>query len=193
MNLSRLSLPFAGTVALLAFILAVPAGFATPLALDYSVTAVGTSYHYDFTLTLDNHDNSFSVGQGFGWLVYGDAMQSASPISDFVVDPASFNVGPWTSPAMTGGFHNGPTFNFVLDAWTPVTVGDSLSWSGTSAIDAGSLMFSTLHNTGGAVGADFEAANKVASSSDPDGGATAALLGAGMIGLAALRRKVARA
>jgi hypothetical protein len=120
----------------------------SPLALDYVVTDTGLGvYQYDFTLTLTNDDGSWSPGQGYGWIIFGDANQSDSPLSDFQMDPAQFPVGPWTSLTSSVGYHNGPTFNYVLDKWVPSDIGDTLQWTGFSAVflDQDQLLFSSLY------------------------------------------------
>jgi hypothetical protein len=105
----------------------------TPLRLDYCVDAQGGGlYAYTFTLTLDNHDGTWASGQGWDWLIFGDASGQSSPLRNFTMT-SSFPVGPWTSLTSSGGGHNGPTFNPVTNAyWIPSAVGDSLTWSGTS-------------------------------------------------------------
>ena len=47
---------------------------ATPLRMDYSVSDLGGGiYDYEFALVLDNNDSSWSAGQGWGWIIFGDA------------------------------------------------------------------------------------------------------------------------
>lgn len=142
------------------------AGATTPLRLDYCVEASGGGvYSYTFTLTLDNHDGSWQAGHGWDWLVFGDASGQSSPLADFVVDPTSFPVGPWTSLTGSGGGHNGPTFNPVTEAyWIPTAVGESLTWRGTSSrfLDEPLMLFSTLIVNGPTVHyADFEVAHRL--------------------------------
>lgn len=164
---------------------------ATPLSLDYSRTAVSPDlYHYNFTLSLNNHDNSWGAGQGFGWLIFGDAHYgSSTPLTNFKMDAGVFPVGPWTYLSTSGGGHNGPTFGYVLSQWVPTVVGESLVWSGTSSADVaqGNLLFSTIYNANGAVGANFEVAGKAASNvPEPTG---VALLALGLMALALARRR----
>lgn len=171
---------------------------ATPLRLDYVVSnAGGGQYDYEFKLTLDNHDSSWAAGQGWTWLTFGDASSAPSPLSSFVGDSSSLPVGPWTSYNFSGGGHNGPTFlfgNAGVEYWTPDSVGSYLTWSGTAAVDLSNsgLLFSTLWTSNGAVAADFEMANRVASFAAPvPEPETYASLLAGL-GLLALARRKAR-
>ncbi|MCA8947742.1 MAG: hypothetical protein KDB29_16015, partial [Planctomycetes bacterium] len=74
-------------------------------------------------------------------------------------------VGPWTSLGSTGGGHNGPSFNYVLDYWVPSGIGDALHWRGTSTADLaqGQLLWSNIAGTlNGATSANFVAATRVA-------------------------------
>ncbi len=167
---------------------------ASPLTLDYSVEpTAGGKYEYDFSLLLDDHDQSWKPGQGFDWLVFGDAQSTSSRIQDFTLT-SSLPVGPWTSLGWTSGFHNGPTFEPPTNAyWVPTAVDDELSWSGLSATDLGQgqLLFSTLVYSNSAVAPDFQVANEVATP-EP---ATLTLLGSALLGLGVvhLRRRRANA
>ncbi len=141
---------------------------ATPLRLDYCVTALGpNSFRYTFTLTLDNHDNSWVAGQGWRWLIYGDiANNTPSPLTNWVGDPSSLPIGPWTFYTTSGGGHNGPTLGDVLTYWVPPAVGASLTWQGTSdsLVQEPNVLFSTLAGTlGGGIAADFEVAHMLPS------------------------------
>ncbi len=89
---------------------------ASPVTMNYCVQGEGNGlYLYTFTLTLDNHDNSWTPdsGYGIGWIVFADS-PSASPLNDFVVDPSSLPIGPWTGVSSSGGGHNGPTLSPVV-------------------------------------------------------------------------------
>jgi hypothetical protein len=160
-----------GAAAALAF--AAGTATASPLRLDYCVDAQGGGmYQYTFTLTCDNHDGSFVVGQGWDWFIFGDGNAQSSPLRNFVIDPASLPVGPWDSLTSSGGGHNGPTFNPVTDHyWFPAAVGDSLTWRGTSTafLDEPAMLFSTLIPTGGAVPANFEVAHRIACAGETQG------------------------
>lgn len=137
--------------------------FAHPLHMTYSVTPNGGMFDYQFALTLDNHDNSWVSGMRWGWLIFGDAQSSNSPISDFVIDNSSFPVGPWTSLGSSSGYHNGPTFKFVLDCWQPTFVGETLTWSGSSAtfLDQGKMLWSSIYSDNGTPIIEFETADLV--------------------------------
>ena len=100
-------------------------------------------------------------------------------------------MGPWTGYTTSGGGHNGPTFSPVLNYWVPTGVLESLSWSGTSTANLmqGDLLFSTLAVQNGAVGANFDVAQRIP---EPT---TLALFGLGLVGVVVWRRrrtKVAR-
>ena len=131
------------------------------LALDYFVTDTGLGYYqYDFVLTLTNDDGTWSPGQGFGWFIFGDAQSSQSPFIDFAMDPSQFPVGPWTYLTSSGGYHNGPTFGYVLDYWVPQNIGDTLQWSGFSAVflDQDQMLWSSIVTSGGAPIIEFKIA-----------------------------------
>jgi len=165
---------------------------ASPLTMEYTTTFSAGLYTYDFKLTVDNNDGSFVAGQGWRWLVFGDVPSGPSPIDDFVlIDPPA--PGPWTGVGRTGGGHNGPDMQFVLDYWVP-SLGDSILWSGTSATELlqGQLLFSTLAGTlNGGIAADFQVANHVASFSVPDAGSSLLFVAMGLTALVALRRRSA--
>jgi hypothetical protein len=122
--------------------------------------AGGGLYQYTFTLTLDNHDNSWTPGYGIGWIVFADAPQGGvSPLNDFVGDPASLPIGPWDGYSTTGGGHNGPNLSPVVvlqppyppNLWVPNAVGDFLTWRGTSShlVPAAQMQWSTLEVNNG--------------------------------------------
>ena len=123
----------------------------SPLRMDYSIEDIGGGlYDYTFTVTLDNNDGSWAAGQSWGWLIFGDAESVETPLTNFVGDPDDLPIGPWDGYTTSGGFHNGPTLNYVLDCWQPTSVGESLSWSGTSDADlSDELLWSCIYSCGG--------------------------------------------
>ena len=133
---------------------------ASPVTMNYCVQGEGNGlYLYTFTMTLDNHDNSWTPnsGYGIGWIIFADS-PSASPLSDFIVDPSSLPIGPWTGVSSSGGGHNGPTLSPVVVQdppypplyWTPAAVGDSLTWRGESShLVTTGLQWSTLESATG--------------------------------------------
>lgn len=137
------------------------------LQMDYTIEDLGGTYDYTFTLTLTNGDGSWSPGQGFGWLLFGDAMSDCSPLENFAIDPDDLPVGPWTDLGSSFGYHNGPTLQYVLDCWTPSEVGESLSWSGTHDNYHSDILWSSIYTCGGADRIEFEPANLLSASSGP--------------------------
>src|SRR6267142_5718604 len=77
---------------------------ATPVTMNYCVQdAGGGQYLYTFTLTLDNHDNSWNPGFGLGWIIFADVPNNGtSPLNDFIGDPSSLPIGPWTQYTTSG-------------------------------------------------------------------------------------------
>jgi hypothetical protein len=156
--------------------------------LQYCVQDLGGGlFQYQFWLTVDNNDGTFQPGQGWRWFIWGDANGSPSPLTNWVGDPASLPVGPWTFYTSSGGGHNGPTFGDVLAYWQPPFQGATLTWRGTSTanLGQGDLLFSTLAGTlGGGVGANFEVARLLTDCNAdfgacclPDGSCTLANMG----------------
>ena len=145
---------------------------ATPLRLDYTVSDLGGGvFQYEFTLTVDDNDGSYANGQAWRWFIWGDQASMPTNLTDWIGDPGSLPVGPWTFYTSSGGGHNGPTFGGVLDYWTPGGVGDSLTWQGTSTADLpdGELLFSTLAGTlGGGIAANWEPAHRGGDKCLPD-------------------------
>jgi hypothetical protein len=192
----KLKVAFATTL-LMALSAATSSQATTPLTLDYSISASATpgEYTYNFTLILGNSDNSWASGQNFNWIIFGDAASAASPLADFVINPASLPVGPFTSLDFSGGGHNGPTFldyDYVGGAygpgWVPSAVGDTLAWSGISSVylSQGQLLFSNLVGT--ANHANFDVANLVAGVPEPSTW-TMLILGFAGLGFAGYRRE----
>ncbi|MFN0133934.1 MAG: GC-type dockerin domain-anchored protein [Phycisphaerales bacterium] len=154
-----------------ALCLAASAG-ATPLKMQYCVTPLPTGgFEYEFRIILDNNDGSWVAGQGFGWFIFGDQQQAASPLDPFVGDPSSFPIGPFTAYQGSGGFHNGPTLgpvvqgppNFPPNLWIPNAVGAFLTWKGTSPnnLAQGQMLWSNLMAGGGGNFANFVVATSV--------------------------------
>ncbi|MES9938386.1 MAG: PEP-CTERM sorting domain-containing protein, partial [Sedimenticola sp.] len=113
------------------------------------------------------------------------------PLTDFIGDSDDLPIGPYTSYSYSSGGHNGPTLGHVLDYWIPTSIGDYLSWSGTSTanLTQGELLFSTLAGTlNGGVAANFEVANRTDRVPEP---ATLALMGLGLAGIGFARKKKA--
>ena len=148
---------------LLASMLAFPAAsLAQGLILEYTVEDLGGTFEYEFFLSTDD---GWASGMGWRWFIWGDCPgPCTSPLTDWVGDPASLPVGPWTGYSSSGGGHNGPTFSGVLDYWIPADTSETLTWKGTSTADLaqGELLFSTLAGTlGGATAADFNVADRL--------------------------------
>ncbi len=130
-----------------------PSVAATPLRLDYKVTALGGGvYRYDFTFVCDNNDNSWAAGQSFRWFVFGDVPNNGtSPLTNFVGNAASFVNSPYTGFTSSGGGHNGPTLHGVLTDWIPASIGDSFSFSGTSTAYLSQGQMAWSNATGGSI------------------------------------------
>lgn len=159
----------------------------TPLELGYDVTDLGGGvFQYDFVLVNTNTSGTWSAGQNFDWIIFGDAAGGPSNLTGFVGDPGSLTGTPWADEGFTSssGGHNGPTlldFNNGLLGWVPGFVGDSVSWSGTSTanLGQGELLWSNLVGSG--VHADFAVATLVP--------VPASSLMLGVAGLAIIRRR----
>jgi hypothetical protein len=148
-----------GAIAFSLAALASSAG-ASPLTMTFCVENLpNAQYRYTFTLTLDNHDNTWHPGNGFGigGIVFADSPNGPAVLDDFVVDVASFPIGPWTSYSPISGGHNGtnllpiawsqPPYNIIY--WTPTAIGQTLTWRGTSSHLTMQLQWSALFATAG--------------------------------------------
>lgn len=110
---------------------------AIPLTLEYKVS-IPFYVRYDFRLVLDNHDGTWSPGDGYNWFVIGDEPAGYSSPSGLAspIDNISFRNLPTNFfQSRTSGTHNGPTLfstenNYI--GWVPQAVGDSLEWFGLS-------------------------------------------------------------
>lgn len=145
---------------------------AAPLTMSYDKTALaGGLFQYDFTLTLDNHDGSWTAGQQWDWIIFGERGGISQPsLFDTNGDaphglswnPMAFSA-PIGATTTSGGGHNGPTLA-MIDAsvvglgWAPLTLGEAFSWSGTSVVDVGDqpMYWSALVTAGGAQRVQFE-------------------------------------
>jgi hypothetical protein len=171
------------------------AAAATPLAMSYSIADAGPgSYLYSFTLTLDNHDGTWTPGDNYNAIVFGDHPVGPTPLTDY--QPSSALVGPFFANYVTFGAHVGPTLiafdpDLYRAGWIPVAVGDALSWSGTSSayLGQGQLLFSNLFGKDVYHPADFEVATLQAI---PEPQTYALMLaGLGLVGWCARRRQTA--
>ena len=92
---------------LLPFFVSTPPG-ATSVRLEYSVVDLGAgTFQYEFSLILDNHDGTWTAGQAFNWIIFGDIPGPyASPLQNWVGDPADLPIGPFTFYGWSGGEHH---------------------------------------------------------------------------------------
>lgn len=168
---------------------------AIPLTLNYQVTNLGSTYQYNFDLVLDNHDNSWTAGQQWDWIVFGDRVggfpnAEAITCSNWVWGSSETGV----AGACSSGFHQGNAVAFgangvTLPGWMPAFIGDTLSWSGTSTtlVADGDMYWSPVITGNGATGGGtFNLANRTSSVSEPS---PLLLLSVGLLGLGAMRRK----
>ncbi len=135
--------------------------FTTPLTLSYSYAPdTGGLYRYQFRMTLDNNDGTWSPGQGWAWIIFADAFYRPSMLSDFEGNSSDLPIGPWVEFTSSSGMHNGPTLGPLLSTWVPGFIGESITWSGRSAFAAapGTMTWSSLIIDGGAARFFFEPA-----------------------------------
>ena len=144
---------------ILAITMGIQTAQATPLRLDYTVTDNGNNqYAYQFQLILDNNDNSWVSGQGWGVIRFGNGVrgESGPRLTNFVGDDSALPVGPFTTYIdPTGLFGPGldgadPNDNSKAAIWVPTAVGQSLYWSGTSNVNLaqGQLNFRAARTVG---------------------------------------------
>ncbi|MDR7269657.1 hypothetical protein J2X20_002286 [Pelomonas saccharophila] len=179
---------------------------AAPLTLTYTKSALaGGLYGYDFRLTLDNHDGSWSAGQQWDWIIFGESGLSAPSLFDtngsasggLSWTTTSF-AAPITTVTESSGGHNGPTLavganSVVLPGWSPATLGDFIGWSGTSTVNVtdGTMKWSALMAGGGAQPINLELANPQAAARLPEPAALA-LVAIALAGVGAARRRSSR-
>lgn len=142
------------TVAVAALGASLSVAAATPFTVDYTVTDLGGSYQYDFTVTLDNNDGSWVAGQQFDWFSFGNQDPETGAGGAFI-DPVFVDYPSGaTATSSTGGL-NGPTLcdgNCTLDdgAYEP-SLNEMFSFSiaASAFLGAGDLLWSNLQASAG--------------------------------------------
>jgi hypothetical protein len=169
-----------------------PISEASPLRLDYGITSLGGgSYLYNFNLVLDNNDGSWSSGQGFDWVIFGDRAGAIDQPSQFGSDWVYNFIEPGWLGTDTGAGHEGPTVclgsGCGTPLWVPAALGESVGWSGTSnTLIGGTLYWSYILTGGGATTGEYLVANSVSSAVPIP--AAVWLFGSGLIGLAGVAK-----
>jgi hypothetical protein len=132
-----------------------PETYNSPLFLNYTVTPSGGVFIYQFTLTLDNSDGSWIPGENFNWIDFGTFSilggTPSSPLASFGVYGQELPIGPFNYTMSSGpqGEYV-PTLldnsNILHGGWIPTAVGDELTWSGPANVDLpiGDLYWSYL-------------------------------------------------
>lgn len=177
--------------------------WATPLTMEYTKSSAGAGlYRYDFSLTLDNHDGSWSAGQEWDWIIFGDQL-------GWTWNTLSF-AAPIGGITISSGGHAGPTLMMAsngvsLPGWRPLAIGEDITWSGTSSLDVadGLMKWSSIVTSGGAAYVNFEQAWRAGTLPGTTPGTTPgnsvpepsalALAGLALAGLALTRRRRAAA
>ena len=177
----------------------IPPAQAASLNLVYTVENLTDGwFNYSFQLKVDNTDNSYVPGQGWGWIIFGDELNTfdgEGALTNWVGDPSRSL--PWINFGISFGYHTGPTLygnpdNIELTFWTPSNVNDYLYWSGksTANLSQGELLFSTLLTSNGATPAEFKVANEVDSLPVPEPLTVfGSILGLGVLGAVKRKRK----
>jgi hypothetical protein len=139
---------------------------ATPLAMNYSISGGPGTFTYTFTLKLDNNDGSWSAGQTFDDIIFGAGHQGDTSgfLNDFDLTPGSLPIGPFNIFGWIGGGDQiGSVLRDTNGEWVP-SLGDSLTWSGTSSYHLTHLVWGNIDGNGKR--AKFEPMHLVSDTSD---------------------------
>jgi hypothetical protein len=130
------------------------ASAAPPLTLTYHVRKI-TAGEYRYTFELEvNDDAGWQRGQSFGWLIFGAAQGTTSPLASFRGEDASISpISPWLSFTRTTGQTVGPTLAPGRLRWSTLFRGQTVRWAGTMGTDIGMqpVYWCALDNGGAAV------------------------------------------